>query len=539
MNPSGLYRKKPMDLQHLISELSSIECYPFAVDHVDVRQTHISVVFLAGPFAYKIKKPVDLGFLDFTTLNYRHFYCQEEVRLNRRLAPTVYLGVVPITRRNGKLCLEGDGETEEWAVKMRRLPDQATLRHQLGERHVNANLMNLLGQRIACFHQQAESSSEISSYGTFDTVALNARENFKQTISQLNRSVSRAVYDRLELLTEHALAEQRLLIDSRAGRGMMRDTHGDLRADHIYFFVDKRPVDFVIIDCIEFNKRFRYADPIADMAFLFMDLKALGFPHLAEAFADGYFGAADDNDGRKLLGYYTSYRAIVRAKVEGFKLDEMEIPLEERQRAQARAMKQWSLALGEMETANRKPCLNLIGGLPGTGKSTLARELAKRINAQLIRSDVVRKELAGLKPDESARNSYEQGIYDSTWTEKTYAECLRRAAQYFAEGRRVIIDASFGQERHRRDATTLALNWCVPFTFFLCTANSETIRRRLAQRNNDASDADWHVYEKAANRWEATGTETGRELCEIESENGIDASLQVALNHLRKRGLKN
>jgi nicotinate phosphoribosyltransferase len=339
-----------MELAQLFEALSHPCAFPYPVGEVEVRHTHISVVFLAGPYAYKIKKPVELAFLDFRTLENRQHFCVEEVRLNRRLAPSVYLGVVPICRSATGMKIEGQGEVIEWAVKMERLPEEATLRNRLLVGEVGPVVILSLAQRIASFHAHAEAGEHISKYGEFAVVARNARENFEQTAPQVGVTVSRPTFERLRTLTEKHLNRLRPLIEARAARGIPRDTHGDLHLDHVYLFPERAPPgDLVIIDCIEFNERFRHADPVADMAFLVMDLKYHGRSDLAELFADEYFRASGDEEGRALLSWYTAYRAVVRAKVEGFELTEKEIPEVERRAALIRAQRHWSLALDECE----------------------------------------------------------------------------------------------------------------------------------------------------------------------------------------------
>jgi aminoglycoside phosphotransferase family enzyme/predicted kinase len=521
-----------MDLESLIRSLSDPAVY--GVDSVEVHQTHISVVFLADEFAYKIKKPVALGFLDFSTLEKRHHFCEEEVRLNRRLAPSVYLGVVPVTASVGGVRFDGDGEIVEWAVKMERLPTEASLQSSVRRGDVGGAMLDPLARRIASFHAGAAGGPRIASFARFEQVARNARENFEQSEPQVGVTVSRAVFERLRHLTEAALDQLRPTIEARADAGVPRDTHGDLRLDHVYSFRERpAPGDLVIIDCIEFNERFRFADPVADIAFLVMDLIFEGRRDLARTFDDAYFAAAGDGTGRSLLPFYVAYRAVVRGKVEGFELVEREIPQEERDAASVRARAHWLLALGELEEPARKPCLILVGGLPGSGKSTLAQGLAARIGADVVRSDVVRKELAGLSPDSQARAEFGEGIYSPEWSERTYAECRRRTDASLFEGKRVVVDSSFGKESHRRAFLELARRLAVPAVFFVCQADAEVIRARLAARKGDASDADWSVYVAAANRWEPPTDATAIHI--LDTGGAKDAVIDAAIALLMKR----
>jgi uncharacterized protein len=339
-----------MELARLIEALSSIVAYPHSVEAVEVCQTHISVVFLAGPYAYKIKKPVNLGFLDFTAPERRRHFCEEEVRLNRRLAPTVYQGIVPVTRTSTGAEIDGRGETVEWAVKMERLPRDATLEQRLCRGEVGLALLATLAQKIAQFHRDAEAGPHIAACGRFEMVARNVRENFEQSAGQVGVTLSRTVFERLSKLTEESLIRHRSLIEARAERGVPRDTHGDLHLEHVYLFPERQPpADLVVIDCIEFNERFRYADPVSDMAFLAMDLAFHGRKDLAGAFADAYFQATQDAEGRELLPLYSSYRAAVRGKVEGMELREKEVSESEQAAALVRARSHWLLALSELE----------------------------------------------------------------------------------------------------------------------------------------------------------------------------------------------
>jgi aminoglycoside phosphotransferase family enzyme len=339
-----------MDVSSLIELLSRPHACVPGVETIEVRQTHISVVLLAGDYAFKIKKPVDLGFLDFSTLQKRRHFCTEEVRLNRRLAPDVYLGVVPITQDETGLRMNGSGEVVEHAVKMARLPDEATLLARLHRGSVDPVVVEALARRVASFHAEADRGEHVWAFGRWEVVAANSRENFAQSSALVGTTLTPAVFDKLRSLTERSLARLRPLIESRARRGVPCDTHGDLHLDHVYLFpVRPAPGDLVIIDCIEFNERFRYADPVADMAFLTMDLRYHGRADLADTFATAYFRASGDEEGRALLPFYEAYRAVVRAKVEGMEIGETEVPEGERAAALARARSHWLLALAELE----------------------------------------------------------------------------------------------------------------------------------------------------------------------------------------------
>ncbi len=527
-----------MELAELIHALSCPTAYLFPAGQVEVHQTHISAVFLAGAYAYKIKKPVDLGFLDFSTLAKRRHFCDQEVLLNRRLAPSVYLGVVPVTRSGEGVQVEGDGEVIEWAVKMRRLPESATLEKRLQRGELARESVAHLARRIAAFHAEAQKGETISRFGRFDVIARNMRENFDQSIAQVGRTISSAVVDRLRSLTEQWLERLRPIIEKRAAHGVPRDTHGDLHLDHVYLLPDRPPPDdLIIVDCIEFNERFRFADPVSDMAFLSMDLLFHDRPDLAQTFAEVYFETTKDAEGQTLLPLYTAYRAAVRAKVEGVKLGEVEIPDAERRRATEKARALWLLSLDRLERANRRPCLILIGGLPGTGKSTLARRLAEHASFRVIRSDVVRKELTAGIGASPATPAFEQGIYSPTWTERSYAECLRRAERLLFQGERVIVDASFREDSRRRLFLELARRMCVRRLFLCCETEAALVRQRLENRRNDASDADSLIYGRMSDRWQSLGALAQTCHRTIGTNVSEQQAVSQALHVLREMGL--
>ncbi|HYF01164.1 MAG TPA: AAA family ATPase [Planctomycetota bacterium] len=484
-----------MRVEEIIAGLSRPDAYDPPPARVEVRQTHISAVFLAGDRVYKVKKPVTLEFLDYGTLEKRRRFCEEEVRVNRRWAPGVYLGVRPVILRDGRPRLGGEGEAVEWAVEMRRLPDDHHLLHRVRAGGIDAALARTLGRRIAEVHAAAERGPEIADAARREAVERNARENLRWA-----RSVRPSVVERLRARLDETLAELGPRIDDRASRGVPCDTHGDLRLEHVYFFP---PGKWAVLDGIECNAALRHADPVADMAFLVMDFLHERRRDLADAFADAWFEASGDAEGRRLLPLYVSYRAAVRGKVQDLKAQEAEVPADERERSRRRARGFWLLALAALEPPERRPALLLVAGLPGSGKTTLARALAERAGFEVVRSDVVRKRLAGLP--ETARGG--DALYAPEFTRRTYAECLARAEAILSEAGRVVVDATFGSADERRAFDEVARSWAVPFGVLHCRLAPDLARERLAARHGDASDADVAVYERMAASWPPFGIE--------------------------------
>jgi aminoglycoside phosphotransferase family enzyme/predicted kinase len=518
----------------LIEALTKPAAYPDPASNIQVRQTHISIVFLAGAYAYKIKKPVTFGFVDFSTLERRRHFCDEEVRLNRRLAPDVYLGVVPISREGSSVRVGGPGEVIEWAVKMRRLPEEATFHERLQRDELDSGLVERFARRLADFHRASAGAPVPADLGRFATIAGNIRGVFSQASGQIGTTVSRPVFERLRTLTEQALAQWAPLIEGRASRGMTRDAHGDLHLDHIYWFPEHRPPgDLVIVDCIEFNDRFRFIDPVADMAFAYMDFLFHVRADLANVFAEEYFRASGDKEGRALLPLYTAYRAAVRGSVEGLHCAEAEIAEQEKTVKLEQARRHWLLALAALEEPQRRPCLVLVGGLPGTGKSTLAQGLAVRAGFAWIRSDEVRKELADLPIGQPVPPESQPDLYNPGHTERTYRTCLHRAQERLFEGKRVLVDATFREERQRRAFLDAARAWGVPALLLLCRADLETVRARLASRRGDASDADWAVYLQLRERWEKPEASC-RYIRELPAGADAAATLDAALHALQE-----
>lgn len=326
-------------LPELVQALLDSKAYPHSPQGVELVQTQMSFVFLVGDYVYKVKKPVDLGYLDYTTLDKRWFYCQREVELNRRLCPDAYLGVVLITEHGGHFSIEGRGEPIEYAVKMRRLPQEAMMDVLLADNKVSPPMLTGVAEKLAEFHQKAETNAIISTFGDLDTVTKNTEENFIQTEKYIDSTIPREEYQHIKVYTQRFIEENIALFRQRIANGRIKDCHGDLHAAHICFCNG-----ICIYDCIEFNDRFRYGDVASEVAFLAMDLDHYGRADLSQHFVNAYVARSQDKELMALLNFYKCYRAYVRGKVESFKLEDPHILNEEKARVLAIARNYFELA---------------------------------------------------------------------------------------------------------------------------------------------------------------------------------------------------
>ncbi len=323
----------------LIQALLDPKVYPHSPPQVALVQTQMSFLFLAGDLVYKVKKPVNLGYLDYTTLEKRHFFCRKEVELNRRLCPDAYLGVVAITRQGGRVSIDGRGQPLEYAVKMRRLPQEAMLNARLVRGEVMPEMLSAVAAKLADFHRRAETNAEISAFGDLGIIRQNTMENFAQTDKYIGTTISPERYQRLKAYSEDFLVRNAPLFRHRVSEGKIRDCHGDLHAAHICFWKG-----ICIYDCIEFNDRFRYGDVASEVAFLAMDLDHYGRADLSRHFVNAYISASGDTELKTLLDFYRCYRAYVRGKVEGFKLDDQHIDGMEKEKILTTARDYFELA---------------------------------------------------------------------------------------------------------------------------------------------------------------------------------------------------
>lgn len=458
--------------------------YPHRVERLEVEESHISKVFLTGPFVYKVKKPVALGFLDFSTLQKRRFFCEREVFLNQRLSHGVYLEVVAVTREPGGCSLNGPGEHLEYAVKMRQLPRERTMQELVRRGELEPAMVQDLAAVLADFYREAEGGDHINSLGSLEVVASNVEENFTQTAPFVPDILDQERFDHLHLAVNTFINRHQKLFQRRTRTGRIRDCHGDLRLDHVYFLDDLQ-----IIDCIEFNDRFRYTDVAADLAFLAMDLDYHGCSRLGVSLIRSYAAAALDPEVFALLDFYKCYRAHVRAKVDCIRVAEGGLSVHQRQLEEEKARSYFDLAHSYAERL-RRPTLWIVCGVIASGKSTIARELATGLQLRVVGSDAVRKQLFGLDPEEPAPAPYGEGIYTPAATDNTYERLSLAAWEELALGNSAVLDATFAKRRHRQKVRQLAAELGAMIIFVECLCPRSLLRQRLKERPNNGQISD-------------------------------------------------
>jgi len=484
------------NISPLIAAMLRREFYPHNPSEVELRQTHISYVFLAGPYVYKVKKTVKFPFLDYSTLENRRHFCDEELRLNRRLAPNTYLKTVGICRAQGSFDLDekiSDREhIVEYAVKMNRLPEDRMLTSLIRDELVKPEHIVEIAKKLAAFHKKA-AIEQSARFGSPQAIASRVRDNFSETHRFIGRTIDKGFFEKIQVYSESFLKENSHLLERRVAEGHVREGHGDLRAEHVCLVKD-----IEIFDCIEFDEALRYGDVASEVGFLSMDLDFLGEADLSAKLETTYASAARDPGMASLLPFYKCYRAYVRGKVESLKSDEEDVGEHERKQAGLQALRYFFLATRYANGAS-KPMLLIVSGNVASGKSTVARLLSARTGFSVLDSDRVRKKLAGISPTTHARENYRSGIYTEQFTRLTYESLLTAAEALLADAQGVIVDATFGNPQYRRLFVKLAGRFNVPILFVECRAYENTTQQRLKDRQNDqqeVSDASSAVYEQ-------------------------------------------
>jgi aminoglycoside phosphotransferase family enzyme/predicted kinase len=479
-------------LPPFIEALHDPACYPHPVTTVAVVETHISWVLLTGPYAYKIKKPVALGFLDFSTLTKRRDYCEAELRLNRRLAPSLYLEIVAITGTPAQPRLGGPGEPFEYAVKMVQFPQEAQLDRMLARGTLRPDHIDALAQELAGFHARITVADTDSRFGAPEQVYHPMKENFDQIRPRV-ASPFHPQLERLQTWSECAHARLTPALIARRCDGFIRECHGDAHLGNMAWLDDK----VVIFDCLEFNENLRWIDVMSEVAFTAMDLDDRERPDLARRFLNDYLEHSGDYAALELLRFYQVYRALVRAKVAVIRLNQAGLSTEERGQIDRQYRSYADLA--ERYTQTVAPALLITHGLSGAGKTSVSQGLVEGLGAVRLRSDIERKRLHGLAAQDRSHSGLDRGLYTAGASEQTYQRLAQLARTVLASGFPVIVDATFLKHSQRIVFLNLAETLHVPFAILDVHAPEATLRARIGARERvgaDASEATGAVLER-------------------------------------------
>lgn len=494
--------------------------YPHPVGEIHLLQTHASFVVLTGTYAYKFKKPVDFGFLNYATLERRHHFCTEELRLNRRLAPALYLEVQAVVqgKQGFELAAENTEGAIEYCVRMREFGQEQLLSHLFAEGEVTLALMERLGRRIAEFHREAPTTP---AFGSPELVRAPVDANYDTTGVYVGTLQQEHQYTQTRAFTDQFFSTHAALFEQRREQGRIRECHGDLHLGNIAL-IDG---EVTIFDCIEFNESFRCTDVMAEIAFLLMDLEARARPDLANCALNTYLEATGDWEGVTLLPLYLSYRAYVRAKVGALTADDPGVTPEARETAMALARGYFHQAWQYTQAGQTR--LFILHGVSGSGKSTVAREVSLHTRAIHLRSDAVRKHLAGVPLGSNQSAPPGSGIYSDGMTRQTYDRMLKLAGVALAAGFSVVLDARYPRRAQRQAALALADALGVPATILECVAPREVLEKRLRERSQDISDADADLLDHQMAETEPLTDEERERARRIDSQTGLETLVQL------------
>jgi aminoglycoside phosphotransferase family enzyme/predicted kinase len=534
-----------MRYDSLISFLESPDSYPYRPPEVRSIQTHISWVFIASPFVFKVKKPVNLGFLDFSTLEKRRHFCQRELELNRRLCPDVYLAVVPIYKSASGFSFEPEGEIAEYSLKMRELPGGWFLRELLAKGLVGEKEIDRV---ISCFHRFYESETpnpQIEQWGRPEKLKISTDENFAQVEPFAGRTISPVAFETIRYFTNSFYVVNENLFRERIQQCRIRDCHGDLHLDHVHI----TPEATTIFDCIEFNDRFRFIDIVNDLAFLAMDFDFEGKSELGNLLLQNAARAFRDAGMLKLSNFYKCYRAFVRGKVESIQATaspspgDFAVPLSLGERVGVRAMQSdlekhaqqaaryFRLAL-QYAISGSEPLVLVVMGRVGAGKTTIARQLGTELAWPVFSSDEIRKTLAGVPLKQRTALELRNKVYSKQITEQTYKKLLEQALAALESHNGVVLDATFSSRANREFLREQCKN--VRLQVVELETDRGKIENRLSARDQSAgeiSDARLEDFEKLSAAYEPP-TELARDLIKISTDDAVSDAVKSVLLRL-------
>ncbi len=450
--------------------------------HFKLEETHISWVLISNQYVYKIKKPVNFGFLDYSTLEKRAFFCQKEIELNSRLSKDIYIGVSTIVQTDNGIDIDKDGALLDYAVKMKIMPQDRMMDVLLQKNLVTANHLKLLAKIIAKFHQEAETDEQISLFGSIESNKFNTDENFEQTVDAKPQYLTEYQYNKIKEYTDNFYKNNKTLFESRIKNAKIRDCHGDMYSRNICMASDEK---IYIYDCIEFNERFRYSDVASDIAFLLMDLEHYGHYDLSKIFLNYYIDYSQDNDMLGVLNFYKIYRAFVRGKIAYFQNNISE------------ANGYFDLAFSYLPN-KFKPTLIMMCGLTGSGKSYVADRLSEKIDAVVLNSDKTRKQLVNMNENQKDLSDFGKGIYTEKMTKLVYETMSKKALDYLRNGQAVILDATYLTSNLRNDVKEKSAALGIKPIIIYVEVNDNKVIEHFKRRENqnNPSDGRYEIYLK-------------------------------------------
>jgi uncharacterized protein len=523
----------PISEKELLTFLLNTDSYPHRPKHVHIKQTHSSYILLAAPYVYKIKKSVNFGFLDFSTLEKRRYFSEREIELNRRLCPDVHLGVVPISLGAGGLTFGPGDVIVEYTVKMRKLEDRYFFLQLLKRKQIGTDQLDRIVLVLKAFYEAQKPSEEISAWGRVEKLKISTDENFRQTEAFIGFTISEPAFETIQFYTNRFYARNAGLFESRISGQRIRDCHGDLHLEHIHL----APNELSIYDCIEFNDRFRYIDIANDVAFLAMDLDHHGHPDLSKQFIGRIAKALRDPQMLRLMDFYKCYRAYVRGKAESFYQSASGTPEQERRQSRIRGEGYFRLAL-QYAVCGSQPSVVVVMGRAASGKSTLARCLGRELGWEVFSSDETRKALAGVPVYKRCGPAVRSRLYSPGMTKLTYDALFSNAINRVQEQRGVIVDATFSSREHRDELRRQLGVLGMAYFFIETRASEETLKRRLMAREvklDGASDARLEDFEALTRSYAAPAEIGSTYLIGLHTERPLQTAVVRILKTLSQR----
>jgi aminoglycoside phosphotransferase family enzyme/predicted kinase len=532
-----MINKFPEGLIQFLEQTASYPHQPESVEHI---QTHISHVFIAPPYVYKFKKPVNFDFLDFSTLKKRKYYCEREVDLNSRLCEGPYIGVVPLYKSGATWSFnktEG-AEPAEYGVHMHQLSGDHFLIEYMNTGKLTDLHLRRVADKLLPFYKNQSPGQEILKWGEPDRIKINTDENFEQTKEFIGNTISRYTYETMQYYTNQFLNEHRNLFKKRIEEKRIKDGHGDLHLEHIHF--SDKDGRVCIYDCIEFNDRFRYQDIASDLAFLAMDLDFNGLPDLSRSFIEQMSEGLNDPDLMKVVDFYRCYRAYVRGKVKSLESSEEEVGTSGRERAVQLAKDYFSLAL-QYVLFGSKPSVLVFMGRVASGKSTLAKQVADELNIQRYSSDILRKEQADQPLKIRTLSQKREKLYRKEVSDSIYRDLADLAVHEISEGRSIVLDATFGNPEYRKNLISQIENKHAGLYFIEAEAPQETRLNRLQSRENQAdviSDARAEDLDKIDRFYHSPGELPPGKHITVSTNVSVGQSLKVLFRGLTNKQIK-